>query len=186
MNVRKLPEMWVWPFSRALYFPSSIALWKSLRISSIWRFPTHLALWVVARNPSRAAFHTTICLRKSASDPGQIAWNAEEQQMNKSQGMWERKKWPKLGVGFSFFGSFFFFFFSGKIWFKFWPLLWTDSPIKKEKKSYNLNLNTQRNRFPVTGKEERTYMARAGEKIARGGNFLGSASWVQLVTSKRG
>lgn len=29
-------------------------------------------------------------------------------------------------------------------------------------------------------------MASMGEKIARGGNFLGSASWVQLVTRKRG
>lgn len=85
-------------------------LWKSLRISSIWRFPTHRALRGVARNPSRAAFHATICLRKSASNPGQIAWNTEEQQMNKSQRMWERKKWPKLGVVFPFFNDFFFFF----------------------------------------------------------------------------
>lgn len=95
-----------------LFISPSALLWKSLRISSIWRFPTHLALRVVARNPSRAAFHTTVRLRKSASDPGQIAWNAEEQQMNKSQGMWERKKWPKLGVGFSFFGYLIFFLFS--------------------------------------------------------------------------
>lgn len=29
-------------------------------------------------------------------------------------------------------------------------------------------------------------MASTGEKIARGGNFLGSVSWVQLVMSERG
>lgn len=41
--------------------------------------------------------------------------------------------------------------------------------------------------FPSQEKrEEWTSTASMGEKTARGGNFLGSVSWVLLVTSERG
>lgn len=187
MSVHKLLEMWVWPFSRGLYSPPAL-LWKSLRINSTWRFPTHPALRVVARNPSRAAFHTTICLRKSASDPGQIAWNAEEQQMNRSQGMWERKKWPKLGVGCSLFGYFFFIFiFSlGRFDSNFGPCFGLILLLKRKKAKTPTQIHKEIG-FPSQEKrEEWTSTASMGEKTARGGNFLGSVSWVLLVTSERG
>ena len=112
VNVLKLPEWWVWPFSRDLLFPCSTAV-EIFENQLFFRISNSPCTECGGQKSfqSSLSHHTTICLRKSASDSGQIAWNAEEQQMNKSQGMWERKKWPKLGIGFSFFGYFFFSFF---------------------------------------------------------------------------